>query len=332
MTTNTASSPVRTGPSRGIVLVLAVATGAIAANLYYAQPLLSVMGTTLLMSPRTLGVLVTVTQVGFALGLVSSLPAADRFGRRGILLARTASGLLAAVTSWRVVFLTAAALMLVITLVLRRVLPHAPSTSTQPYPAILRSNLSLFRAYSLLRQRALFGAIGFAAFSAFWATLGLHRAASPFTLSTATIGLIGLLGAGGALAANVAGRIRLAHRSAPTVVAVLLIGAAFALLWAGASNLVAILIGVVILDVGVQMLHVLSQRLVHEIDPAARNRVNSISMTFYFIGGAMGSGAATTAWSRTGWTGVCILGLVLAAIGLLLQAVGRRSGAGQLTQ
>ncbi|GAA4676371.1 MFS transporter [Frondihabitans cladoniiphilus] len=389
MTTTTPPVATTAALPRGIVLLLSIATGAIAANLYYAQSLLDVIGRNL-HAPGRAGVLVTGSQIGFALGLILILPAADRFERRrlltlllgidivalvgvaaspslgialaafavvgaanvaaqllvpaaanlasdaergkvvgtvisgllvGVLVSRTVSGVLGQLIGWRAVFLIAAGLTLVVLLVLRRILPPQPGTSTAHYGSLLLSGPRLLRQYRTLRLRAIFGGLGFAAFSAFWATVSLHLGGAPFHLDSSLIGLIALLGAAGAIVANLTGRIRNPEKSRHTLLAILVTAAAFALLWAGANSVAALLVGLIVLDMGVQGIHVLSQRQIYELDAAARSRINSVYMTFYFVGGAVGSAAATTAWSLVGWTGVCVVGLVIAAAAFVLWAV-----------
>ncbi|SDO93060.1 MFS transporter [Actinacidiphila guanduensis] len=379
----------RAGLSRPMVLLLAVITGAIAANLYYAQPLLHTLAHALHASSGTAGLVVTVTQLGFAVSLVLILPLGDLLDRRslltglllldaaalttaglawnmtvalvafailgvanvaaqvlvpaaahlatdeqrgqvvatvisglltGMLLARTVSGAITAAVGWRPIFLGAAVLMLLVVLVLRRALRTvdlAPPTATG-YGEVLRSTVRIYRASSAVRVRSAYGALGFAAFSIFWSSAALRLSEQPFGYGSAVIGLFGLLGAAGALAANLTGRITNHGRPLPTAAAVAVIAAAFAVLWSGGSNLAGFIIGVLLLDIGVQGLHVLNQRIIYEVDPAARNRVNSIYMTFYFVGGALGSAAASVAWSHAGWRGVCLAGLASTLLAALL--------------
>src|SRR5205085_12343011 len=70
------------GPSRGLVLLLAVSCGAAAANLYYAQPLLETLGRAFGVSNATAGLLITITQLGFVLGLAFMVPLGDLLERR----------------------------------------------------------------------------------------------------------------------------------------------------------------------------------------------------------------------------------------------------------
>ncbi|WP_371811000.1 MFS transporter [Frigoribacterium sp. CFBP 13707] len=86
--TNDAPAPTSPGsPStatmtRGRTLLFAVAGGAAVGNLYWAQPLLGIIGGDLDASPASTGLLITVTQVGYALGVFFIVPLGDRVDRR----------------------------------------------------------------------------------------------------------------------------------------------------------------------------------------------------------------------------------------------------------
>ncbi len=120
----------------------------------------------------------------------------------GILLARTVSGVVAQASSWRVVYLMAAGMTAVLAVVLFRRLPGEDVRPRIAYGTLLRSAARLLATESLLRRRALFGALGFAAFSVFWTTMAFLLAGAPYHYDDLTIGLFGLVGASGALCAN----------------------------------------------------------------------------------------------------------------------------------
>lgn len=73
-------------PSRFLVLVLAIAAGATVANLYYSQPLLAIMGGEFAQSANLLGMVPTLTQVGYAVGLIILVPLGDSHERRGLIV------------------------------------------------------------------------------------------------------------------------------------------------------------------------------------------------------------------------------------------------------
>jgi predicted MFS family arabinose efflux permease len=232
----------------------------------------------------------------------------------GILLARTVSGIVAGLAGWRTVFVLAAVATAALAVVLRTQLPHERPRPHLPYREIMRTTLGLGRDEPELRRSAVLGALVFASFSVFWTTIAFLLSARPFGYGDSAIGLLGLAGAAGALCATVAGR--LADRGLTRIGrigAAASIAGAFGLLWLGRTSIVVIVIGVLVLDIGVQGVQVLNQSTVYELVPGARSRINGVYMTTYFIGGALGSAGGAFAFDHGGWRAVCVLG---AALGL----------------
>ena len=232
----------------------------------------------------------------------------------GILLSRTLSGLVAAVAGWRTVYWSAAVAMLLLALTLRLALPLERRSPGIGYPALLRSTAALVRREPLLRRRSLIGALGFAAFSALWTTIAFLLSGPPYHYGLAVIGLFGLVGAAGALSASFAGRLADRGWARPaTLTFALLVAAAFLLLLAARTLLLPLIVGIVLLDIGVQGNHITSQTLIYRLRGDARSRITSAYMTANFLGGAAGSAAAGALYAGRGWTGVCVLGMVIAA-------------------
>eukprot|EP01034_Spumella_vulgaris_P043894 gene43894-54542_t len=100
------------GISSGMVLLLATATGLIVANLYYAQPLVGPISLATGLSPGAAGLIVTLTQIGYCLGMIFIVPLGDLQENRRLIvscLAATSAALLvAASTSNAALFLAAA--------------------------------------------------------------------------------------------------------------------------------------------------------------------------------------------------------------------------------
>ncbi|MFK0291667.1 MFS transporter [Streptomyces sp. NPDC090442] len=246
----------------------------------------------------------------------------------GILLARTAAGLLAELGGWRTVYWVNAALMLLMALLLRLRLPTLRTTVGLRYPALLRSTLALFAHEPVLRWRAALGGLTFAGFSVLWTAVAFLLSGPAYGWQESTIGLLGLVGAAGSLAASMAGRLAdrgLAHRVTGTGTVLLL--ASWALLAAGGTgggwSLAALLIGVIALDLAVQAVHVSNQNLIYAVRPEARNRLNSAYMTSYFAGGALGSALTSWVWVTAGWGGVCTLGATLAGAAVVVWGMDR---------
>ncbi|GHC24091.1 sugar transporter [Kushneria pakistanensis] len=243
----------------------------------------------------------------------------------GILLARTFAGALSTLGNWRLVYMVAAVLILITTLLLWRALPRLTTHAGLGYAALIRSVGRLMVAHPALRLRAALGALTFALFAAFWTPVAFLLSAPPWQFNDATIGLLGLLGAAGALVAPWAGRQVDRGRARLTTTAglVLLLLGWLPLLWAERS-LVAIVIGVLLLDIAVQLVHITNLNMVYRIDPDARNRLNAAYMVSYFLGGAIGSLASAWLYGHTGWTGVTLFGIVISLAGLVLWWCGHR--------
>ena len=78
------------------------------------------------------------------------------------------------------------------------------------------------------------------------------------------------------------------------------------------------MLGVILLDVGVQSAHISNQTLIFSLVPEARSRLNTVYMTGYFTGGSLGSVAGGLAWMHFGWPGVCALGAAFAGAAYLV--------------
>lgn len=242
----------------------------------------------------------------------------------GILLSRTVSGTLNAHLGWRAVYLLAAGLMLSLAGILAAVLPKQTPARRIPYGELLGSTLPLLRSEPVLRRHALIGALGFGAFSAFWTTLTYYLASLPAHYGSKTAGLFGLVGAAGALAAAVAGR--LADQIGPRLLngtALLLVMLAFWLMSVSGSSLLLLAVGVVLMDAGVQGSHISNQTRIYALSAEKRNRLNSVYMMTYFVGGSLGSTLGTYAWEHVGWPGVCMLGALLGVLGIVVVFAAR---------
>ncbi|EAA9288648.1 MFS transporter [Salmonella enterica subsp. diarizonae] len=237
----------------------------------------------------------------------------------GILLARTVAGLLANLGGWRTVFWVASALMALMAVALWRGLPKLKSDTHLNYPQLLGSVFSLFIHDKLLRTRALLGCLTFANFSILWTSMAFLLAAPPFSYSEGMIGLFGLAGAAGALGARPAGGFADKGKShLTTTVGLLLLLLSWLAIWLGHTSVLALIIGILILDLTVQGVHITNQTVIYRLHPDARNRLTAGYMTSYFIGGAAGSLISASAWQHAGWAGVCLAGITVALLNLLV--------------
>jgi len=247
----------------------------------------------------------------------------------GILLSRTVSGFVGEYFGWRDMFWVSAPLALVGAATMYKALPNLTPVSRLSYRAAIGSLADLWRRQPDLRAASIVQAALFASFTSFWTILALYLATPQFNLGADAAGLFGIVGAVGVLAAPLAGRI--ADRRGPDSGVGL--GAALTLfawavlgLWAPIQGL---LIGVIILDIGIQVALISNQHIIYALDPQARSRINTIFMTSMFLGGAAGSALAVAVWSYGAWSGVSLLGFALASVALGIR-LRRRDGAHHL--
>jgi predicted MFS family arabinose efflux permease len=237
----------------------------------------------------------------------------------GILLSRTLSGFVGAHAGWREMFWASVPLALLAAALMHANLPKLPPLSPMRYRAALRSLADLWARQPDLRVASIVQAALFASFTSFWTILALYLASPQFKLGADVAGLFGLVGAIGVFAAPLAGRIS-DRRGARSVVR---LGATLALaawgvlgMWASIPGLV---VGVIVLDVGIQVSLIANQHIIYTLDPQARGRLNTVFMTSMFLGGAAGSALAFSAWSYGDWPGVALIGIVFAAFALCVR-------------
>ncbi|WP_408583373.1 MFS transporter [Paraburkholderia tropica] len=381
--------------SLGLTLIMAITCGMAVANIYYNQPMLGIIEKTFPQERSLTGFVPTMTQLGYALGLLLLVPLGDRIERRrliviqfgalalslagtaiapgawslvaasalvgisasvaqqilpfaaalasperrgatigivmsgllcGILFGRALAGAVAVHFGWRAMFWLGALLAIVAGLVLAVALPKSSPKTQASYGALLRSLAALWREEPQLRNATLIQACVFGSFSALWTTLALQLD-SRYHLGADVAGLFGIIGAVGVLFAPIAGRI--ADKRGPHFViglASVVMIASWAVfgVWGQVVGLVA---GVILLDFGAQGSQVSNQHVIQALRPEARNRLNAILMGGMFLGGALGSAAASFAWNAVGWTAVCSLGAAFAAMALCVHSQGRKSGA-----
>ncbi|MEU4932341.1 MFS transporter [Streptomyces yokosukanensis] len=389
------SAPASAAPQRmnpALTLVMAVACGLTVANLYYAQPLLDLMARSFGVGQGAATMVVTLTQAGYALGLLFVLPLGDLVENRrlatrtllvtatalllaaaspvfgmflalsvlvgttsvvaqvlvplaahlspperrgkavgqvmsglltGILLARTVASLVADLLGWRAIYVVSAVLMLVLAVALRRTLPQRAPDHTGGYRTLLASLGELVRREPVLRRRSLCQASMFGAFTTFWTAIA-YELIDEHHFGQVQIALFALVGAAGAAAAPIAGRIAdRGHGRGAAGAALLLASSAFVLAALGHGSVALLVLAAVLLDFAVQCHQVLSQHEIYSLRGDARARINTVFMTTVFVGGAASSAVTGALHTACGWTGVCAFGAALPLAGLLLWAHGR---------
>ncbi|PRS69344.1 MFS transporter [Bacillus sp. NMTD17] len=378
----------RSTMTRYMALLFAIACGMAVANIYFAQPLLDSLASEFGITYSFIGMVITITQLCYALGLLLIVPLGDLLNRRrliigqmllsvlslilvgiapivtvlfiglavvgllavvtqvlvafaatwaapeergrivglvqsgiviGILLARTFAGVLTDLAGWRSVYLVSAIMMLIITGVLFRILPGDDSErESLSYANLLRSMFTLFRQERILRIRGILALLIFIVFGTLWTSLVLPLSTTSFSLSHTAIGAFGLAGVAGALGAARAGS--LADRGLgqfTTCIALVLLLVSWFFIGLVKHSLIALVIGIIILDLSVQAVHVTNQSMIFTVRPEARSRLTAAYMIFYSIGSATGSIVSTSIYANDGWIGVCLFGASVSAIALL---------------
>ena len=239
----------------------------------------------------------------------------------GILLSRTFSGVLGDYLGWRAVYYAAAGVMVLTWLMLWRFLPEVEPDYKGSYGSLMTSLVDLIKTEPKLRVAALRGALCFACFSAFWSTIAfllhdnLHKGSS-------YAGFLGIFGAFGALAAGLMGwlsdRMNAYKLSGITIVLIIL---SFVIFYYSAYSYIGLIIGVIVMDMGVQATHISNQSIIFALKPEARNRINTIYMVSYFLGGTAGTFIATLLWKNFQWTGVCAVGVALSLLTLVIHFI-----------
>lgn len=242
----------------------------------------------------------------------------------GILLSRTLSGFVGEHFGWRAMFLIAAGLMLIIWIFLFFLLPEVEPEYSGSYGSLMTSMIHLFKTEPKLRLAAFRGACVFGCFGAFWTTLTFLLKQPQFDTGAQTAGMFGLVGVAGALGASLMGRVSDKtdpyHVTTATIVMVIVAYIVFSL---STASFVGLVIGVILLDMGVQGTHISNQTMVLALHPEARNRINTVYMVSYFMGGSLGTYLASHFWAQYQWTGVCVIGGLFSTAALVAHLLCR---------
>jgi predicted MFS family arabinose efflux permease len=250
----------------------------------------------------------------------------------GILIGRTISGVVGANYGWRAVYGLEAAFMILVWIAAIFLLPRGLPTTNLSYGRLLASLWPLVRDHRPLRESMTIQALLWACFNAFWVNLAALLANGPLHLGSAWAGGFGIIGAAGALAASIGGRAcdRLGPRSV-IAASIGIVTLGYLILAGAESSLTFLVVGVIVLDIGVQMGIVSNQTRAFAVDPNAQGRINSLYMTATFFGGALG--VAISGWMMTwfGWTGIVFFGITLGLMAVALHWLGAPRGMGRGT-
>ena len=236
----------------------------------------------------------------------------------GILGSRVFSGFLADIWGWRSVYFVACVFMLGCFLMIHKMLPVLPARSRESYAGLWKSLLRLLSKYPYLRIASLRAALAYGSFFALWSCLAFRMKQEPFFASDDIIGALGLCGlAGASTVVFISGYIQK-------------YGARFFLFawllafW-GNDSYLWMIIAILLIDAGMQSVHLSNQTSVVALDASAINRVNTVYMTIYFLGGSTGTFVSGLFWQHYGWTGVVGVGVAFTAASLLVNCFNSKT-------
>ena len=240
----------------------------------------------------------------------------------GILAARVFSGSIAEWFGWRNVYLFSAAAVAGVTVLLRIYLPNVKTQFNGSYFQLLGSALKQFGRFPMLRRLSVIGMLQFGLFCSFWTTLTFHLSGGPFYFQSNVIGLFGLVAIAGALLAPIIGKrtdkgkgLRVRFMAVGLIIFSILIMMIFQ------HSVVVLIVAVLLLDIGAQALQVTNVAMIYTLDESSHSRINTVYMTSFFIGGALGTFIGVLCWQYGGWTWVTAQMLVFAVliIGFLMK-------------
>ena len=247
----------------------------------------------------------------------------------GILLGRTIAGVVGAAYGWRAVYGMEAVFMVPVWIAAAMLLPQGVPSTNLSYGRLLASLWPLARDHRPIRESMVIQALLWACFNAFWVNLAALLASGPWHLGSAWAGGFGIIGAAGAFAASLGGHLS-DRRGTRHVIgwSIGIVTLAYLLLSGANSSLTLLVIGVIVLDIGVQAGLVSNQTRAFAVDPKAQGRINSLYMTATFFGGAVGATVSGWLMSRFGWTGIVAFGVTLGLVAAAIHWIGtpRRTG------
>jgi predicted MFS family arabinose efflux permease len=242
--------------------------------------------------------------------------------KRGKIIGIVMSGFVGAWLGWREMFWIAALISTILLVVMRFAFPAVKSKFSGSYGSLMRSLITLVKEQPVLREAALINALTFSSFGMFWTTMVLHLSGAPFYFHSDQIGLFGLAAVAGALIAPLIGGS--ADKGNPRVAigyGLLAVGLGFALFYFFGATVAGMVVGIVLLDLGQQSVHVSNQARVYSLIPEARNRLNTVYMTVSFIGTSLGSAVGLWVWDKAKWNGVCLAGGISVVLAFTVYAL-----------
>ncbi len=245
----------------------------------------------------------------------------------GILASRAVSGSIGFWLGWRSVYFMAAGICVLLIVLMAKRFPQSIPSFKGTYKQLMSSMFGYIKTQPALRAASLINFLAFAIISAFWTTMVLFLASPPFNFQTLQIGLFGIAGAAGALAAPLVGKLSDGNNPRKNlIIGFILQLISVALFYFTGTQLYLFVLGIVLIDIGQQAIHVTNQTKIYTLIPEARNRLNTIFMSVSFVGASCGSALGLWLWSLGGWAMFCYgITLVIFINILIYKFYGRRA-------
>jgi len=268
-----------------LVLLLAVGAGFGVASLYYAQPILGLLATAMQASDSAIASIPTVTQLGYALGILFLSPLGDKYDRRPIILAKAAILTLALALCGLangIGFLLVASLLIGISATLAQdIVPAAAHLAPASSRGKVVGTVMMGLLLGILLSRVASGLVA--------ARYGWRLVYGAAAVAVALFALLAWK--------------RLPRFEATTQLSYRSLLISMAHLWRQHSAL---------------------RQIVFGIAPEARSRANALLFTFMFVGMAAGSTLGGVTLTRWGWMGVTVFATAASASALLVRLIWRK--------
>jgi len=243
----------------------------------------------------------------------------------GILLSRFVGGIVGEMWGWRAMFGIAAGIMVLVWIAVYKMLPDLKPNFKGTYGELMKSVFHLAKTQPVLRLASFRGAMAFGSMCALFTTLVFHMEKPPFNAGSSVVGSFGLAGAVGALAAAKVGKLqRFLDLNRIILYSLLIVLGSWAFTYFAGETYWGLIVGVILVDLGVQSSHIMNQTNYFLIKSNAVNRLNTVYMVSYFIGGSLGTWTASVAWQYAQWSGVCLVGATMGVLALIAHIIFSR--------
>lgn len=237
----------------------------------------------------------------------------------GILGSRAISGSIGFLWGWRAMFGIAAGICFLLILLIASRFPQSKPSFSGTYRQLISSMFKYVKSQPVLREASIINFLAFAIISGFWTTMVLFLANPPFSFQSLQIGLFGIAGAAGALAAPLVGKLSDGKDPRKNILTGLVLQlVSIVAFYLTGSSLYLFVIGIILIDIGMQAIHVTNQTRIYALVPEARNRLNTIFMSVSFVGAASGSWFGLWLWDKGQWPVYCMGSVIVILLNIMI--------------